>query len=435
MSDNMDLRKAKERVSGKKLLLLGAGPNEISLVKRAQELGCYVIVTDNNTNRALSPCKEIADEAWDISWSNIPLLASACRAEGVDGVTAGYSEFRIENVIKLCEELGLPCYCTANQLETTRDKTKFKDVCRRNGVPVVDEFPSVDSVSEFPVIVKPVDRAGSIGVGIASNRRELDSVYLEAIKSSVEGRVVIEKYIEGKTKVDAYYSVINGEVALLSVSDAVFAKDNGRERVVQSAWLLPSRYQKSYVAKVDPAVRRMIADIGLLNGYLFVSSFVVDDGGGFAVFEAGFRLCGGHFYNYFEKKGLPNVLDIFIIHALTGNLEVMEGMRDERPSLKCVDINFYAKPGRIGSIQGFEEVGHLPETVASVQHALVGQECTGGRAILPKIGLVGFCGDDPSVLALCVERCYDSIRVQNDAHADMIYDRVDSSIVAHWWDD
>ena len=45
----------------KKLLILGATPNEIPVVKRAQELGAYVITTDYNKDYKLSPSSEKAD--------------------------------------------------------------------------------------------------------------------------------------------------------------------------------------------------------------------------------------------------------------------------------------------------------------------------------------------------------------------------------------
>lgn len=53
-------------LTGKKLLILGATAGEISLVKRAQKYGIYVIVTDNHTDYTLAPAKNVADEAWDI---------------------------------------------------------------------------------------------------------------------------------------------------------------------------------------------------------------------------------------------------------------------------------------------------------------------------------------------------------------------------------
>lgn len=61
-------------LTGKKLLILGATAGEISLVKRAQKYGIYVIVTDNHTDYTLAPAKNVADEAWDISWSDIDTL-------------------------------------------------------------------------------------------------------------------------------------------------------------------------------------------------------------------------------------------------------------------------------------------------------------------------------------------------------------------------
>ena len=49
------------QLPGKKLLILGATAGETTLVKRAPDLGVYVIVTDYNTDYALSPATYIAD--------------------------------------------------------------------------------------------------------------------------------------------------------------------------------------------------------------------------------------------------------------------------------------------------------------------------------------------------------------------------------------
>lgn len=162
---------------GKKLLILGATAGEVSLVQRAQSYGIYVIVTDNHIDYTLAPAKNIADEAWNISWSDIDTLAKMCRINAVDGVLAGYSEFRVENMISLCECLNLPCYITKKQLEITRDKIKFKECCRKYKIPVVKEYSSIYEVDEYPVIVKPTDRAGSIGISIAHNFQELEKAY------------------------------------------------------------------------------------------------------------------------------------------------------------------------------------------------------------------------------------------------------------------
>src|SRR5699024_10551603 len=146
---------SKMKLKGKKLLIFGATAGEISLVNRAQAYGVYVIVTDNHLDYTLTHAKNVANEAWDISCSNIDMLANMYRDNGVSGVLAGYSEFRVENMIKLCNRLNVPCYINNEQLEITRDKAKFKECCRKYGVSVVREYKSIYEVDEYPVIVKP----------------------------------------------------------------------------------------------------------------------------------------------------------------------------------------------------------------------------------------------------------------------------------------
>ena len=60
---------------GKKLLVLGGKPiGSVELVQRARELGAYVIVADY-LSASESPAKNEADEAWNISTSEVDVLA------------------------------------------------------------------------------------------------------------------------------------------------------------------------------------------------------------------------------------------------------------------------------------------------------------------------------------------------------------------------
>lgn len=276
------------KINNKKLLILGATSGEISLVKRAQSQGIYVIVTDNHKDYMLAPAKYIADEAWDISWSDIDRLEKKSREKHVDGVLAGYSEFRVENMIKLCDRLGLPCYINEEQLEITRDKIKFKECCRKYGVPVVKEFSSIDDVDEYPVIVKPTDRAGSIGISIANNYEELIKAYKYAYELSIEKRVIIEKYIDDADKVDFYYLVEDGKITLITSCDTVNAKKNDGKKVVQTAWLYPERYQNAYELKVRNKVESMIRGMNIKFGCIFFSGFI-DRNQEFVFFECGYN--------------------------------------------------------------------------------------------------------------------------------------------------
>ena len=420
-------------LTGKKLLLLGGGANEVPLVTRAQELGVYVIVADYHSDFQLSPAKTIANETWCVSWADLDTLERMCREANVDGILAGYSELRVDSMIQLCSRLGLPSYITAEQLEITRDKIKFKEACRASGVPVVHEYSGPEEVDKFPVIVKPVDRAGSIGITVATNAAELEKAYAYAMEMSITKQVIIEDFISNGLKVDMYYQILDGEIRLLPASDTIFAQDNGTDRVVQNGWIIPSVHMDAFSRKVDPAMRKMIENMRIRNGYIFFSGFALENDE-FVFFECGFRLCGGHFYHFWPFYGGWDTQDLLICHALTGSAEAVREESKNDPDMKCVTVNFDAKRGTIGKISGMDEIAKIPACKMTLTQARLGEECTDDTAILTKIGMVHFCSHSADELAECVKSVYELFRVAGTDGEDMLYDRLDPEIVRHWWD-
>ena len=70
---------------------------------------------------------------------------------------------------------------------------------------------------------------------------------------------LIEKYIGNAKKFDAYYSIINGEIDLISTDDVIKAEKNGLEKVVQSGWVLPSVKDEAFKnSENDYSLRKMI---------------------------------------------------------------------------------------------------------------------------------------------------------------------------------
>lgn len=418
------------KLNGKKLLILGATAGEISLVERAQTHGVYVIVTDNHTDYTLAPAKKVADEAWDVSWSDIDTLEKLSHEKEIDGVLAGYSEFRVENMIKLCKRLNLPCYIDEEQLELTRNKIKFKECCRKYGIPVVKEYKSIYEVDEYPVIVKPTDRAGSIGISIAHDFEELKKAYQYAYDLSVEKRVIIEEYIQDADKVDFYYLAEAGILTLLTSCDTVNAKNNDGARVVQTAWLYPEKYQSSYDAKVRNNIEAMIRGMKIEYGCIFFSGFI-DKDQNFVFFECGYRLEGAHQYYYTQKRGPVNFLDTFIFHALCGNTQDVPHVCINK-NVRCVTVNIFAKEGTIAKIQGIEEIKKMPDCTLMLLYGRVGEHCKSNKAILDKICVFAFSSESVEQLKFDVDAAYDSLRIIDDQGNDMIYDKLDTNEILRW---
>ena len=418
-------------LKGKKLLVLGGSVDEIDLVLRAQELGVYVIVSDYYEDMNISPAKLVADEVWNTSWMDVDAIVKRCIQSNVDGVTAGYSEIKIDMLIRICERLGLPCYVTAEQLEITRDKVKFKEVCRKNGVPVVKEYASIEEVDSYPVIVKPVDRGGSIGISVANNVEELKTAYSYALSMSLSKNVIIEKFIQTQ-KMDVYYAIEDGVSTMITSNDALMAVDNGSERVIQSSWLYPHKYETEVKNKVDASLKRMIADMGIHYGCIFFSGFV-DDDQNYAFFECGFRLEGGHQYEYALRRGYMDFNDIFIFHALTGSTEDMPRNGAPDPELKMVTLNFYAKAGTVATIKGVAEIAEMENCTLALVSAYPGEKCDDTHAILKKLGMFSFVNHDPTQLKKDADRAYSLFDVRSESGEDMIYDRIETTLIPTWW--
>lgn len=350
---------------GKKLLVLGGSYAEVGVVKIAQSLGCYVIATDQYTDSNLIPAKHAANESWNISWTDYDTLEEKCREVGVDGIIAGFSEFRVESMIELCSRLSLPCYINLSQLEVTRDKNQFKKMCRKYGVPIVNEYAPDSPDIKFPVIIKPTDRGGSIGITVAYTPEEYTKSLEYAYSMSPSKSVVVEDFIGDGVKFDCSYYIEGDKVTLIETCDTtMLTKQKGYE-TMQKAWTFPSRYESKYIEQVDSNVKAMLRDLGLQCGVANISFFFRNDH--FYVFETGFRLGGGHSYDYQRASNGIDYLTCMISYALGIPFSVNHDLSDNRGY--AVTYNVYCK-GPIGSVvrsvQGEDVIKSMTEIVTYI---------------------------------------------------------------------
>ena len=72
-----------EKLIGKKLLIMGANPETVSLIKKAKKMGIYTIVTDNNPD---AYAKKFADQAENVNAVDVDGLVQLAKYNQVDGV-------------------------------------------------------------------------------------------------------------------------------------------------------------------------------------------------------------------------------------------------------------------------------------------------------------------------------------------------------------
>ena len=96
-------------LKNKKLLIIGGDSFSVDIVKTAQSMGVYTIVTDwYDTKR--SPAKLVADEYWNTSIEDYDSLTKQIKEHQVDGILTGFTDSYLLAYQHLCEINNFPSY-------------------------------------------------------------------------------------------------------------------------------------------------------------------------------------------------------------------------------------------------------------------------------------------------------------------------------------
>ena len=130
------------QLAGKRLLILGGSRISCEIIHHARRMGIVTGVTDWYTYEQ-SPAKQLADEAYYVSTSDIEAMTDLIRRERFDGVITGFTDSVLPYYAQICQRLGLPAYGTREQFDIFINKEKYKELMRQHGVPTIPEY-SVD---------------------------------------------------------------------------------------------------------------------------------------------------------------------------------------------------------------------------------------------------------------------------------------------------
>lgn len=364
------------KFENKKLLLLGGASHHRKVVKTAQEMGVYVLCTDYTID---SPAKKIADESLMIDVKDIESLTDLCMREQVDGVLNVYLDPCQRPHQQICETLNYPCYGDHYQFSIMTDKRNFKKFCIQNGVDVIPEY-DYDAMDndysniEFPVIVKPADGRGARGQTICNDIDEIRKAVPFAKEHSTGG-VLIEKYMGRENDLMISYLVVDNEPYLIRVTDRHLGKpEDSLERVAIAA-VTPSRFTKFYLDNVNRNVKKMIKNLGIQNGPVFMQGFV--DGNTVRFYDPGLRLPGSEFEVSYKKIFGIDFVEMLIEFALTGSiLGNLGGSADHIYLDGHFVLSLYpaVRAGIIHKITGLDAIKTMENLVSFSQYYYEGDE-------------------------------------------------------------
>lgn len=402
----------------KKLLVLGGKPiGSVELVKRAKDLGAYVIVADYLPVEE-SPAKRVADEHWEISTADVTELANLCKEHSVDGVLAGVHEFNINRMLDLCEMLNLPCYCKRDTWVYCDDKIQFKELCQENNIPVAKKYSleNIDTI-EFPVIVKPVDGSGSRGFHICHDKDELEKNYQNASSYSPTGRVIIEDFIPYDAVI-IQYTMFDGKCHFSGMSDKISCRFSSTGSSVMGFQSFPSKGMNEYLGKLDFKAKTMFEEAGFTDGPIWIEAFY-DGHDRFYFNEMGYRF-GGSLTNYPVKYfyGIDK-LDLMISKALGGNLN-FEEKKNLKAKKYCI-LPIHIKAGLISRIEGLDKLRTLPFFHQYVPVHFVGDKIENWGSAQQVFCYLHVLYDDNKNLKDSLSQVMDTLHAYDEANNEMLF--------------
>jgi biotin carboxylase len=346
--------------NNKKLLILGGNPETIPLVRKANSMGVRTIVT---SSRSTDPAKAYSWKSYNVDGLDVKSLVTLVKTEKIDGVMVGVADILVPSYYELCNELSLYCYATREAVHYLTNKSEFKKQCIAVGLPIIPEYQESSAYKEgkfddipIPVVVKPVDSGGGVGISIVKNRNNLELSIKKALEYSHSKRIQIEKYMSGDI-IACYYTIIDGNVYLSSLEDNYFTSKQGDLCPVTTGHNYVSNYLDLYFSKAHEKVVKMLNSMNVVNGILQINAFVVNEE--FFFYDPGFRLQGEAQHHILSYVNGFDHLEMLIKFALTGRMWEGSFSMSNDPYLRgknAASVWILLREGKISRIEGMDKI-------------------------------------------------------------------------------
>ena len=267
----------------KKLLLLGGSRYILPVIDTAHKLGAYVITCDYLPDNI---AHKHSDEYWNISIIDKDAVLKAAQENNINGIMSFACDPGVVTAAYVAEKMGLPFQCSYESACILQDKGLFRKFLSDNGfncphskryTDPVEPFNDID-LFNWPVIVKPVDSAGSKGVTKCDSPDELSEAVQTAIQGSHNGAFIIEDFLTFK----GYHSssdlfTVDGELKFVTYSDQLFDPE-ADNKYTPAMIIWPTTMSVENQEYLTKETQRLMKLLGMKNGIYNVESCVGADG-------------------------------------------------------------------------------------------------------------------------------------------------------------
>lgn len=251
-------------------------------VRDAAHIGAKLVLVDQ------SECLESVDAGLELTKLPVERMTPDCVARalkplGVDAVVA-ITELMLILAAEVREAMALPG--TPSSVERSiSNKAATRKVLSAHGMTAVRQWETTlgalqDTLADvqLPVVLKPLDLTGSVGVRLIGDLREasdLDDQYdLSEAKRFGRDRIVLESFISG-VEISVEGLCVDGQVTVWAMTDKI---NTGAPHFVEIGHVMPSRLTGEWLERVGSYVQGVAQALGVVTSPIHAELMLSDTG-------------------------------------------------------------------------------------------------------------------------------------------------------------
>lgn len=372
----------------KKLMLLGGLRYLLPIINIAHKLGYYVITCDYLPNNI---AHKYSDEYINVSIIDKDAVLRIAQEKRIDGIMSFAVDPGVVTAAYVAEQMGLPFQGSYESVCILQDKSKFRKFLSDNkfNVPNAKGYTNLnDALADvdyfnWPVIVKPVDSAGSKGVSRVDTPNDLAKAIEYALSEAHNGHFIIEDFLEkeGNTS-DSDCFTVDGKLVFCSFSDQRFDA-NASNPYTPSAYSWPSTMPQWAQDELKNELQRLMVLLNMKTGIYNIETRLCKNGKAY-IMEVSPRGGGNRLSEMLNYSTNTNIIEYavraamgentvglcapnysgylaeIILHSdkkgVFGNLEVAESFKN-----KVVETDLWVSPG--DKVECFDGANHAIGTL------------------------------------------------------------------------
>ena len=350
----------------KKIVIIGAGAEQVYAYQLARKKGHYVIATDSNPK---APAIKFSDffimASTRDAKQTLEAIKNYCNENGkIDGIMTIANDVPY-TVAFVADYFNLKGHSVESAI-LAHDKFLMKEAFKRHGVlspnfwkvSNLDELKEVIAREKIEIfVIKPVDGRGARGVLMVNKTDNLEWAFNESLSWSDEKVLIVERFIHGM-QISSESYLINGKAYTPALAERNYSRlEEFSPYIIEDGGTIPAPIDNNLVLKINKIIECGSKSMGVTEG-IVKGDIVIDDNGEPQIIELALRLSGGWFAsNQIIATSGVDLVDAVINQAL--NIKVTKEMLIPKFSRSTAVRYWFPKPGKIKSIKGEDEIKGL----------------------------------------------------------------------------